>query len=146
MRHNIRVNAIAPVATTGALAAAWANADDKNKGVNMKPEYNVPAVLFLCSDYINGRKNSISGRLFEIGCGWHAATRLRPVSGVTSQDPSNLSAESVLHDWKTLSSSALDNIELRKGIEVANNNYEYTNRDVILYSKCASIVIADLPF
>lgn len=141
MKYNIRVNTIAPVATTGALAAAWANADDKNKDVAMKPEYNVPAVLLLCSDSINSQ---LTGGLFEIGCGWHASTRLRPVSGVTSRHLSSLTPESVLRDWKPLASSVLDNVEFRKGIEVANNNYEYTDRDVILYSKCIWIVTIDL--
>lgn len=100
----------------------------------MKPEYNVPAVLLLCADSIRGQKNTITGGLFEIGCGWHAATRLRAVSGITTRQPSEVTPESISNGWKPLPESVLENIEFRKSLEIVNNDYEYTKRDVILYS------------
>ena len=132
------MNTIAPVATTGALAAAWANTSNENKNVAMKPEYNVPAVLLLSADTLNGRKNTITGGLFEIGCGWHAATRLRPVSGFMQDRLSPITPEQIAQDWRVLSDDVLANIALRKNVEIGRREYEYIDRDIILYSKLAS--------
>ena len=119
------------------MFAAVIGKDDKNSAVDMKAEYNVPAVLFLSSNTIHGHKNNITGGLFEIGCGWHAATRLRPVSGMTFENvnPSLITPEDIARDWSSdLARNVSANLELRKDVEIAPVEYEYSNRDVILYS------------
>ncbi|KAL6897426.1 hypothetical protein GGI43DRAFT_385295 [Trichoderma evansii] len=52
--YNIKVNTIAPVASTGALAVALAGSNDKNKKPVFKPEYIVPIVLLLSSMLLHG--------------------------------------------------------------------------------------------
>ena len=129
--HNIRVNTIGPVASTGALAAARVNISERGKEVNMKPEYNVPAVLLLSSESINGRKNAISGGLFEIGCGMHTTTRLRPVSGVVHKEMPQVAPEAMVSKWRD---DVLTKIEFYKDISIACVEYKYNDRDVVLYS------------
>jgi hypothetical protein len=125
------VNTIAPVASTGALAAAWANTSERGKDVDMKADYNVPAVLLLSSQSINGRKNAITGGLFEIGCGLHAATRLRPVAGVVHKDLPQVTPEAMMSNWRD---DVLAKVEFYKDIPFACVEYEYSDRDIILYS------------
>lgn len=116
------------------MFAAVIGKDDKNKSVDMKAEYNVPAVLLLSSDKHKGRKNTITGGLFEIGCGWHAATRLRPVSGMVFDNASRITPEDMSRNWCDLSQNVSANVELHKDIEVNRVEYEYSDRDIILYS------------
>ena len=131
-KHDIRVNTICPVASTGALAAAWANTSERGKDVDMKAEYNIPAVLLLSVESISGRKNAISGGLFEIGCGLHMTTRLRPVAGVVHKDLPEVTPEAMVSDWQE---DVLTKVEFYKDIPIAGVAYEYDDRNVILYSK-----------
>ena len=101
----------------------------------MKAEYNVPAVLLLSVDSINGRKNAVSGGLFEIGCGLHTATRLRPVGGVVHKDLPEVTPEVMMSRWRD---DVLAKVEFYKDIAVACVEYEYSDRDVILYSTSLS--------
>lgn len=149
MKHNIRVNTIAPVASTGGLAQALSDTNNKNNQSVFKPEYIAPIVLLLSSDMLNGRRNEITGGLFECGCGWHARTRLRPSSELNFTSATEISPELLSNAWvesaqqppKTLPASepavdVLKNIERFKQADTWRTEYKFTGRDVILYSKC----------
>ena len=141
------MNTIAPVASTALLAAAWANTDERDKDTDMKPEYNVPMVLMLSSSTMHGLPNPITGGLFEIGCGWHAATRLRPCAGYYFASDAQTTPESIRRDWVDLPPYGIANgtplktntvqkvIDQRKAVDVVRTEYEYNDRDVILYSR-----------
>lgn len=128
------------MASTGGLALALSGTDDKNKEPFFKPEYIVPIVLLLASDVLNGKKNEITGGLFECGCGWQAATRLRPSHVLRYTSASSLSPESISRLWgdSTIANTDDDVFQLiakRKGSDKWRTNYEFSDRDVILYSK-----------
>jgi hypothetical protein len=98
----------------------------------MKAEYNIPAVLLLSMESINGRRNAISGGLFEIGCGLHMTTRLRPVACVVRKDLPEVTPEAMVSSWQD---DFLAKVEFYKDIPNACVEYEYDDREVILYSK-----------
>ncbi|KAF2236221.1 NAD(P)-binding protein [Viridothelium virens] len=157
-KYGIRVNTIAPVASTGALAAAWANTNEKQKGIDMKPDYNVPAVTLLCSDTLNGTPNVINGGLFEIGCGFHASTRLRPSAGCSFEFEKNITPEFLLQNWSnypisatigsfpTTNNSLLDSTNHRKTDIIGPIEYVYNDRDVILYNLSVGARRSEIPF
>lgn len=97
----------------------------------MKAEYNVPAVLLLSAEILKGRKNDISGSLFEIGCGLHMKTCLRPVAGVVHEDLSVVTPEAMVMNWRD---DVLTKFEFYKDIPIGCVEYDYCDRDVILYS------------
>jgi multifunctional beta-oxidation protein len=180
LRHNIRVNTIAPVASTGGLAVALSNTNDKNSAPLYKPEYVVPIVLLLSfsadgqlqqptkgagtaddqADHIT--VTSTTGGLFEVGCGWHASTRLRPSSQYSFAKHSSMTPEMLLSEssWSSNpadydgngqaeleksfftdvaprrgNTDALRTIERLKMVDLPQNEYIFTDRDVLLYSK-----------
>lgn len=150
-KHNIRVNTIAPVASTGGLAVALSGTNDKNKQPVFRPEYVAPIVLLLSSDTLNGRPNTTTGGLFEVGCGWHASTRLRsasrfkiPSGAETASSPEALSAPwpETTDDPIEFSTASLvkrnrdvlDSIAGLKRVDVHHTEYTYTDNDVMLYS------------
>lgn len=151
LKHNIRVNTIAPVASTGGLAQALSGTNDKNNQQVFKPEYIVPIVLLLSSDMLNGKRNDTTGGLFECGCGWHARTRLRPSHEIDFTSISEISPEVLSNPWvesvqdpsrtslatKTgdSSSDVLNLIEKYKHGDTWRVGYKFTSRDIILYSK-----------
>lgn len=133
--YNIRVNTIAPVASTGGLAVALAGSNDKNKEPIFKPEYIVPVVLLLSSDRLKGEVNRTNGGLFEVGCGWHAASRLRPTSQVNlapgrSAFPEELSKSSIKE-----SHDVLPTIKRLQQTELPHNDYTFTDQEVLIYSR-----------
>ena len=148
-KHGIRVNAIAPVASTGALAQAWEKTSDMKNATVFKPEYNVPMVLLLCSDTILANANGVTGSLFEIGCGWHARTRLRASEGYSIVDHTTPSPEDIRkqlavitpssehpsdREFAAIDTEVLANIERRKTAEIGRKEYRYGELDVVLYS------------
>lgn len=99
LKHNIRVNTIAPVASTGSLAVALSNTNGKNKTPLFKPEYIVPVILLLSSDTFNGTPNRNTGGLYEVGCGWHAATQLRVSSQIMLTENTPFTTEELSKWW-----------------------------------------------
>ncbi|KAJ9612210.1 hypothetical protein H2200_003807 [Cladophialophora chaetospira] len=157
-KHNIRVNTIAPVASTGGLAVALSNTNDKNKQPVFLPEYIVPIVLLLSSDTRDGKINDTTGGLFEVGCGWHASTRLRPVVEFSFSSAAEISPEALSGPWprttsqKTASSApvnadkkVVETIAGLKRVDVEHIEYRYTERDVILYNLSVGSKRSELP-
>ncbi|KAK4942858.1 hypothetical protein LTR10_017434 [Elasticomyces elasticus] len=161
-KHNIRVNTIAPVASTGGLAVALSNTNDKNKQPIFRPEYIAPVVLLLTSNTLNGRPNYTTGGLFEVGCGWHASTRLRSASrfeipsATEAASPEALSAPwpEMTNELTATSTAApikrnqdvLDTIAGLKRVNVQHVEYTYTDKDVILYNLSVGSKRSELPF
>lgn len=130
---------------------ALANTNDKNHQAVFKPEYVAPVVLHLSSDMINGKVNDITGGLFEVGCGWHSSTRLRPVSEFKFSSAAEVSPEVLSkclrckprplehHENSNnglvkVNKDVLETIAGLKRVDVEHVEYEYTDRDVLLYS------------
>ncbi|KEF63536.1 uncharacterized protein A1O9_01514 [Exophiala aquamarina CBS 119918] len=150
LKHNIRVNTIAPIASTGGLAQALSGTNEKNKQRIFKPEYIVPIVLLLSSDTLNGKQNQTTGGLFECGCGWHARTRLRSSHMIDFTSTSEISPEVLLNSWTEIvqnpspTASATNTggsnfdvlglIEKAKKADSWRVEYKFTSRDVILYN------------
>ncbi|OQV06759.1 hypothetical protein CLAIMM_11286 [Cladophialophora immunda] len=156
-KHNIRVNTIAPVASTGGLAVALSGTNDKNKQPVFLPEYIAPLVLLLTSDTIIGRPNYTTGGLFEVGCGWHAAIRLRPVSELEFSSTREISPEVLAGCWHSKSSptalvkaksnkDVLETIAGLKRVDVQHTEYTYTDNDVMLYNLSIGAKRSELPF
>lgn len=138
------------MASTGGLAVALAGSNDKNKEPVFKPEYIVPVVLLLSSDRLNGEVNRTTGGLFEVGCGWHAVSRLRPTSQVNlapgrSAVPEKLSQSTINSAQVGLGigsvSAAGENHDVLQTIkrlqqtELPHNDYTFTDQEVLIYSR-----------
>lgn len=144
LQHNIHVNTIAPVASTAALNQSM-SADNKNNQTVFKPDYVAPMVLALSMDRFPVGEHP-TGNLFELGCGWHARSRLLPSS--TYEDPFSqqgtektvlASTETTIaHREEHYESSSGSNPKTGLGVEsscaVMRTDYAYSDRDVILYS------------
>ena len=72
-KYNIFVNAVAPSAGTNMTRTVWPESDVQA----VKPEYVAPLVAALCSE-----TPPASGKLYEAGSGWFAATRWQRARGV----------------------------------------------------------------
>ncbi|KIW95887.1 uncharacterized protein Z519_02952 [Cladophialophora bantiana CBS 173.52] len=148
-KYNIRVNTIAPVASTRSLAMALTDTDKNNLTVFL-PEYVAPVVVLLSSDTLNGKINETTGGLFEVGCGWHANTRLRPVSELKFSSTAELSPDALSMPWLentelqkangsakspiNTNKDVLEAIAALKRVDVEHNEYKFTERDVALYN------------
>ena len=97
--------------------------DDKNAQSGFKPEYNVPMVLLLSSDWL-AQAPDPTGGLYEIGCGWHARTRLRAMG---MDNPMEASVGPNNHVLAKIDAAASTNLPPIL--------YNYTDRDILLYSK-----------
>lgn len=72
-KYNIFVNSVAPSAGTNMTRTVWPESDVQA----VKPEYVAPLVAALCSE-----NPPASGKLYEAGSGWFAATRWQRARGV----------------------------------------------------------------
>lgn len=126
--HGIRVNAVAPVAGTNALQAAWSGSQAQNIAASFKPEFNAPMVMMLCSEEAKG----FSGVLFEIGCGWHVATRLCKAEVAHLESCTDKSPSSILRGFQY--PLAIETIKARQTQDFAHTEYKFGTKDVILYS------------
>ncbi len=139
--YGIRVNAVAPVASTAALASAWKKTDEAAKDTVMKPEYNVPTVVLLCSQTSSGRDTR---GLYEIGCGNVTSTRLRPSQIFPISPPllfhTNDIGAMVSESLTSDPTSVRKRIKQRQGVEFGHTQYTFDRRDVILYSEFLMLV------
>ena len=150
-RYNILVNAIAPTASTPALAVAV-----KGSSGAFLAEYCAPFVAALCSDSV---PYPSTGGLFELAVGWHARTRLQASGGSTIPSSEELSMESALKMLREVASferpsypqesenglrevfnqvpkmTTLQKIQDAKRRPSRESMYTYNDRDVMLYSK-----------
>ena len=78
-KYNIMVNSIAP----NALSRMTDDIFDANIGAKMRPQFNVPLVLYLCSE-----DNNVSGMAFAMGAGWYGRTAVVSGKGVCIGDAS----------------------------------------------------------
>jgi NAD(P)-dependent dehydrogenase (short-subunit alcohol dehydrogenase family) len=78
-KYNVMVNSIAP----NALSRMTEDIFDANIGAKMRPQFNVPLVLYLCSE-----DNNVSGMIFAMGAGWYGRTAVVSGSGVCIGDAS----------------------------------------------------------
>jgi NAD(P)-dependent dehydrogenase (short-subunit alcohol dehydrogenase family) len=76
-KYNVMVNSIAP----NALSRMTEDIFDANIGAKMRPQFNVPLVLYLCSE-----DNKASGMTFAMGAGWYGRTAVVSGSGVCIGD------------------------------------------------------------
>ena len=128
----IKANAIAPFAATGTLLTAWSNQLDKIGGHLPKAEYNVPLVLYLSSG-VSTNRNTVTGRIFEMGLGWHASTRLRRWEGSSKETETPWTLKTIESGWKN--EYLLDHIKFRQK-EIFNEvEYNFEDKDVLLYSR-----------
>ena len=103
-------------------------ADDKNNQASFKPQYNVPMLLLLCSDWLSQAPNPTGG-LYEIGCGSHARTRLRSFDIENSRTASPTATQHVPQQ-----------VEVAKATDLPQVTYTYTDRDIILYSEYSLLI------
>ncbi len=76
-RYGILVNTVAPNADTGMTAGVFPD----NVARRIRPEFNVPLVVYLCS-----RQNPASGRVFTMSAGWFARSAMVSGKGVCIGD------------------------------------------------------------
>jgi multifunctional beta-oxidation protein len=69
----------------------------------MKPEWNAPFVVALCSDSISPPP---TGLIFELGLGWMANTRLQRSTSFDFSEDQGLTPERVLDAWPQLLESS----------------------------------------
>ncbi len=163
-QHNILVNAVAPVASTPALADAVVGSS-----AAILPQYSAPFVVLLCSDLA---PYPATGGLYEIGAGWHARTRLEANHGIDWRSWTEFDAGTVSNalsafakfEPRSLSypgeddegglrlinkqahgNGALARIEAAKKARVEGSKFEYTQRDVILYNLSLGAKRTELP-
>ncbi|MCK5163945.1 MAG: SDR family NAD(P)-dependent oxidoreductase [Desulfobacula sp.] len=76
-RYNIKINTVAPNASTGMTQGVFPDEVAKR----IKPEFNTPIVTFLCSDEIRE-----SGMIFTMSAGWFARSVMVSGKGVCIGD------------------------------------------------------------
>lgn len=156
-KYNILVNAIAPTASTPALAVAV-----KDASTSFTAEYCAPFVAALCSD---SAPFPSSGGLFELAVGWHARTRLQATQGATIPRSKELTTDAVATFLKEVAEfekipprypedaeyglndlirqlprrSVLDVIADAKKRQPQGSIYEYSDKEVMLYSTSSHI-------
>ena len=163
-QHNILVNAVAPVASTPALADAVVGSS-----AAILPQYSAPFVVLLCSDLV---PYPATGGLYEIGGGWHARTRLEANHGINWRSWTDFDAGTVSSALSTIAkfeprllsypgeddgnglrllnkqahrNGALARIEAAKKARVEGSKFEYTQRDIILYNLSLGAKCTELP-
>lgn len=94
-KYNIYVNTIAPNAGTNMTRSIM----PEEMVQAFKPEQVAPLVVALSSDKV---PQPPTGRLFEVGSGWHARTRWQRSGGYGFPIDVKLTPEAVLKAWKTI--------------------------------------------
>ncbi|KAL2356608.1 peroxisomal hydratase-dehydrogenase-epimerase [Cryomyces antarcticus] len=91
-KYNIFVNTIAPNAGTNMTRTIM----PEEMVQAFKPDYVAPLVVLLCSDQV---PDPPTGRLYEVGSGWHAQTRWQRTGGHGFPIDVQLTPEAVLKVW-----------------------------------------------
>ena len=94
-KYNIYVNTIAPNAGTAMTRTVM----PEEMVQAFKPDYVAPMVAALCSDKV---PDPPTGRLYEIGSGWHARTRWQRSGGFGFPVDVKLTPEAVAAKWETI--------------------------------------------
>jgi NAD(P)-dependent dehydrogenase (short-subunit alcohol dehydrogenase family) len=76
-KYNIKINTIAPNAWSRMTSDVFPPQFEEK----MKPQFNEPMVLFLCSE-----ENSVSGNIYAMGAGWYAKSAMVSGEGVCIGD------------------------------------------------------------
>ncbi|MCP4020946.1 MAG: SDR family NAD(P)-dependent oxidoreductase, partial [Desulfobacteraceae bacterium] len=76
-KYNIKINTVAPNASTGMTEGVFSN----EVATRIKPGFNTPLVAYLCSE-----KNLESGMIFTMSAGWFARTAIVSGKGVCIGD------------------------------------------------------------
>jgi multifunctional beta-oxidation protein len=149
-KHNIIVNVVAPTASTPNLLTVL-----RDFPRDWYPVYCAPMVALLSSNVV---PYPSSGGLYEIGCGWQGRTRLQMTGGVEilSKDeqptvksldpvadfarhgadyPETSPSDLPLIAEQLLTARVLEKIDTSKGARTKSSVFEYSHRDVILYSE-----------
>lgn len=76
-KYNIKVNTVAPT--------AWSRMTEdimpEEVGKKLRPQFNVPLVMYLCSE-----ENQVSGNIYVMGAGWYGRTAIVSGNGVCIGD------------------------------------------------------------
>ncbi len=94
-KYNIYVNTIAPNAGTNMTRSIM----PEEMVQAFKPDYVAPLVLLLSSDKV---PDPPTGRLYEVGSGWHAQTRWQRSGGHGFDTSTPLTPEAVRREWKRI--------------------------------------------
>ena len=107
--RDVMVNTIAP----NALSRMTEDLFDENIGSKMKPAFNVPLVLYLCS-----AENSATGMTFAMGAGWYGRTAVVSGKGACIGDAQrDISIEEIRDNFENIIS--LDDAKPHKnGVEL----------------------------
>ncbi|MBU0994500.1 MAG: SDR family oxidoreductase [Proteobacteria bacterium] len=76
-KYNVKVNAIAPTAYSRMTADVF----PEEMGKKLQPKFNVPLVLYLCSE-----DNNETGRTYVMGAGWYGRTAVVCAEGACLGD------------------------------------------------------------
>ncbi|EAT79101.2 hypothetical protein SNOG_13654 [Parastagonospora nodorum SN15] len=93
-KNNIFVNTVAPNAGTALTRTIM----PEEVVQALKPDYNAPLVVLLCSD----KAPEPTGGLYEMGSGWFAATRWQRTGGHGFPVDVKLTPEAVLAQWERI--------------------------------------------
>lgn len=86
-RYDIKVNTVAPNASTGMTRGVFSDA----VASRIRPEFNVPMVTYLCA-----QENQVSGMIFTMSAGWFARSAMVCSKGVCIGDARRpISAEEI---------------------------------------------------
>lgn len=156
-KHNIRVNTIAPSASTGMTKSIFT----EEMFNTFKPEYVAPLVTLLASE-----KCPETSKIFEVGSGWIGATRYQR-SGGFSFTSTVVTPEDVKENWDkicdfddgrakypTSISDASSVIIAASGAkkrsdplkQVARGNYSFKTPDAILYNLAIGAKATELKY
>jgi len=95
-RYNIKINTVAPNASTGMTKGVFP--DDVAKRI--KPEFNTPIVTYLCSE-----ENSESGMIFTMSAGWFARSTMVSGKGLCIGDTKRpIHAEEIRDNFEKIKS------------------------------------------
>ncbi|MBI9076469.1 MAG: SDR family oxidoreductase [Desulfatibacillum sp.] len=76
-KYDIKINTIAPTA----YSRMTEDIIDENMGKKLRPQFNSPMVLYLCSE-----ENQATGQIFVMGAGWYGRTAVVSGPGVCIGD------------------------------------------------------------
>jgi len=111
-KYDIKINTVAPTAWSRMTADVFPPEFEKK----LKPQFNEPMVLYLCSD-----ENTVSGQTFAMGAGWYGRSAIVSGDGVCIGDADRpICVEEIRDNFNKISS-----LENSKEVESALGIFEY---------------------
>ena len=90
-KYDIKINTIAPTA----YSRMTEDIIDENMGKKLRPQFNSPMVLYLCSE-----DNQTTGQIFVMGAGWYGKTAIVSGDGVCLGDTvRDITPEEIRDNW-----------------------------------------------